>query len=209
MSDNKLFSGGLIFALSSLATYSYHIMNQPTRPRPSSYTRQNKNLSTIIEEHTNINSNITPNNTPENEITNNKELNENIEKYMDNFSLVQKDNKEEINKLIENLEEKNKQIKSKTNSITMSSFLELYNTNSQTNTDDLEFTKLEHKLERNVYGTLDDEKPFIKKFDKDYHSEELYESDESSDVEISYYSENEIYFKSKSKKKNFLKKIFK
>ena len=194
MNDNKLVTGGFVFALTSLVTYSYHILNDKSKYK----LRQNRQLETIIEDIIGENEisqkkNTTPNNTPESEknLSNDFKTN-NIKTYNEKSSPLQKLKDDKIDILVKDMkilaEEK---INSGTHS--MSSFLELYNTGSQTDTEELEFTKLDHYRGQEIYGT-----PIITTLT---HSADFKcESDESSEVEISYYSETEI-LKPSSKRK--------
>ena len=214
MSDNnKLISGGIVFALTSLATYSFHKMLNEKQKQYNS----NRRMESIIE---NYHENITPSNTPNTEPQ--IQLNETLITYDEIDSPLKQ--MEDIEKFLTNeenlklpditpptMEIQENQLENPTKS--MSTFYELNHTNSITNTEDLEFTKVEFSKsnsnsnikKNNIYGTPLEEQNTttgIKLFDKGYYSELEYESD-NSDVEHSYheYHSETDFFKHKTNKK--------
>jgi hypothetical protein len=199
MNDNKLISGGLIFAFTSLVTYGYHAMNDTSK-----YKRKYTPMKPIIEEYDNNdndndNGTITPSNTPELRPENNSISSidtKDLLTYQEDSSPLKIDEEDDdIEKIINTIEKK---IDNHTNTLSISSFLELCNTGSQTDTEELEFTKLNNKFSNISITRFDDKK---------YHSDCNYESDnsEKSDIEISYFSETELY--KPRKKKRFSKKF--
>ena len=223
MSDNKLVTGGLLFTAVSL--FTYHFMGDNLKPRR---IRRNYNYKTtiapIIEEELEIFEELhktkTPSNTPTSkQILNLKtdisDLNLNHPVYNEKESPLV-DNTNEISEIIETIDnfDKNK-LDSATNS--MSSFLELCNTGSQTDTEELEFLKVDIILkniisnitDRNIYGNTEPEvvrptiSPTISFNDK------IYSESNSYILNISYYSDGEIYKRKKRKKVNRVLKFLK
>ena len=193
MDENKLVSGGIIFALSSLATLSYHnMMNKNNRKKNKKTIKKMKPIIEVEENDGYIPSTNTP-------ISNSiEELNP-----ITQTLTVQEESKLIIHdndiKIIKTFEPPNN-----TNTNTMSSFFELNNTCSLTNTEELEFTKLDSiQHDCKIYGT-----PTLKLINKNnyrgYSSEREEYGSDSDDVEVTYYSEGELI-----KNKNKLFKYFK
>lgn len=187
MDENKLVSGGIIFALSSIATYSYHqMMTQNKKKRKRKIM---KKMSPIMEFRELQSGQVTPCNTP---LSNTAEITPAqtpISKSPTN-ELVLK-----VEEPLMEIKELNEKSNEKTNSCSMSSFLELNQTGSQTDTEELEFMKLDKiKSDRKVYGTptlIITERNKIKNTIKLNSSEKEYDTD-SEDIEVSYYSEGEL-----------------
>ena len=204
MTENKLLKGGVFFALSSIATLSYHYMNDNKKYK--------KRMKPIKEENymppTPFN---TPNNKPEQKSNNLEIFSEDDSPLLNNKTII----KECIENIIEDVYEKtddsdDKPEKSETH--TFSSFLELKGTNSMTGTEELEFTKLENYPINNtdtIYGTDGTNSPpdfkLLKLINRDCFSEFDYISDKSEDIEHSY-SDSELL---KNSKKNNRKSLYK
>lgn len=205
MSDNKFVSATFLFGAVSFLTYQ--LLPKSTKKRNRSEIYKTK-ISTIDENneigelenniklsYNRITNPITPHNTVVTTPIDSPKLNP----KMINQSVLELD---EINCIVESIEkfEENKK-NSNTNSI--SSFLELYNTGSQTDTEELEFTKI-----LNVYGTSDSvgsitppDKIKIVRLDQ---QDKEYNSDLENDV--NYFSADEGQKqKQKQKKKKLLK----
>lgn len=197
MDENKLVSGGIIFALSSIATYSYHQMiNQNTKKNNKKNNKKNKRklkkpiMEPIMEENE---GSLPPNNTPIMSLTPNMKSVKVIE-HKEPKPIVEKEDPP-TGRLRNKVSSENK-----SNSITMSSFFELNNTGSLTNTEELEFTKIEHKKDFKIYGSPECYKPKLKLIntDKGYSSERGEYDSDSDDIQVTYYSEGEL-LKNKSK----------
>lgn len=160
MSD-KLVSGGLLFTAVSFLTYQFINGHKPVRKQYKT------NMQPIKEEEIIEEIIKTPSNTLENTPKKSPNLKEEIETFElnDTSPLLIQEN-ENFQDIINNM---NNMVNKETNSNSISSFLELYNTGSLTNTDDLEFTKINNsdllkKLidNKEIYGkptnSLDEEK---------------------------------------------------
>lgn len=197
--SEKLVSGGILFAITSLATYSYHQIMSEKKERKRPYRLDIQQMEPI-QEYSPILKNVTPNNTPASELIIPDQTLELFNE--DNTLLTKEEDIEKIKKRVEQIEKTLDKTFDKTNSITMSSFFELYHTGSQTDTEELEFTKLENiNKQRQIYGS-----PNIYPFNKGYSSEKDYKYDLSEEIDNkSYYSDSELY-KKKRKIVNFLRK---
>ena len=126
MSDNKLVSGGLVFALTSLVTYSYHHIT--SNNRRSKYNYDKYPMLSIQEDvigEEEVQNKITPSNSPRSEKS--IEYDNELPNYDTNDSPLTVEehiNEEQIQKLVDIVDNIEKQIEKKTESQTFSSFLE-------------------------------------------------------------------------------------
>ena len=238
MSD-KIVSGGLLFTAVSLLTYS---MWSSSKPKPSPRKRRynpiayKTTISTINEERSEEITQeipITPNNTINNTVNNTPIqtqtpiIEENISELI--ILTEEKTISDEVDSIVENIN-KFEGRNSNTNSI--SSFLELNNTGSMTDTEELEFTKInetvdldkllkkiinnviDNTTQNNVYGSpgATNEIPNIPKIFEIPNREEYKDKEYNSDLEdndVNYFSDNEsnrIKYKRKKKFFNIFKK---
>lgn len=181
------------------------------------------NISTIIEEVEIKEDPITPNNTlsnTENQSPKTKSIN--IETFTESESPLGVTNSS-IDSIVENIE---KFTKKDNNTDSMSSFLELFNTGSLTDTEELEFTNLTNdesmdKLlkkiitnavinNKNIYGTSGEESPTqslvnqetLKKTPQvEGYKDKEYNSDLEN--EMNYFSEDEGRKRNQKKKRKF------
>ena len=188
MTDNKLVSGGLLFTAVSIFTYSYHMFNK-NKFKPNIKSIEENIIGEILDKQSDNNTK-TPSNTPQPEQDNEIQLNKtSIDIYNEDDSPLQNLQNLEINNIVEEIQEKFTKKDSNTGSI--SSFLELFNTGSQTDTEELEFLN----VNSNIYGELPKPSLLFKSLSCDNIN-----YDEESDVEFSYCSEGEQSKKKKNKK---------
>lgn len=177
--NHRLVSGGILFALTSIATYQLHKMfrNKNVQPKtpPNSPIECTTPCNSPIDCNTPSNSPIdcnTPSNTP----------------------------LECTTPCNESQEEECCLVKKEENSESLS-FVKLRHTGSQTGTDELNFTKIESNKDHRIYGN-----PCVNinlTNSRGYNSEINYKSDcESDEIQISYYSESDLLKIDEKRKRN-------
>ena len=219
MSDNKFVSGGLLFT--AVSFFTYQLMSNNTKPKQKHTRPYRPNIASILEE-TSMETSIleshpipTPNNTPEYLVKDPDITLPNLDIYDEINSPLVPLESSEISQIVENIE--NLGEKRDTNS--MSSFLELFNTGSQTDTEELEFTKINNSkadqvesilrniindvTNKNVYGSAGESAKSIS-LNNETHSETT-----SDILNISYHSDGEILPIRRRKKVNRILKFYK
>lgn len=186
MSDNNtLLKGGMFFALSSLATLSYHFLNE----KPKKKKKTKKRMISIKEEP------VLPQTPPNSPVNKFNDSYHSLEKVV--MTTYPPNDKEIVENCVNDIVNK-----VETETHTFSSFLELKDINSATNTEELEFTKIEHHTR--IYGTPRIDSPpdmqLLKLNNRNCFSDMEYDTDESSVIQHSY-SDSEL-LKTKSKKEN-------
>lgn len=225
--SEKLVTGSILFTAVSL--FTYHFMGHNLKPKKSNrkhikFENYKTPISPIVEgineEEVEDDKIKTPSNTP----ISSHELYK-----IDDISDLQLDHQEKentplliiqdnISDIIDNMENFDKKVDSNTNS--MSSFVELCNTYSLTDTEELEFYKVDDTILKrisnvskefpsaHIYGTADIEEPIGQPISLTLDDNPTY-SESMSDINISYYSDGEKYKTKRRKKVNGILKFLK
>ena len=189
MSD-KLVSGSIIFTAVSLFTYNF-LNSTSSREKKERYVPKKlmEQMETIFENQEETGRPVTPTNTPN---SNPQEERLTLKKILDtcgsNDLLI-------TNDMVLNDDN--------TQTFTMSSFLELEG--DQTDTEELEFTKINSKLDLFKPKLILLSNKEKSKDERETKSEEIYtqEEEKSEDIEYSYYSESNLEeLEKKERKKN-------